>query len=165
MKRLTAMTVASIVGFGLASGALAQTPTPSQPPPARDRSESRPAFQKPSDVVESKRLIGVRVKDAQNKDIGEIDQLLVDPQSGRVTHAVIGVGGMLGIGESHVVVPWSEVKLSRDRDNPDRTVVMMDRAALERAPRYTSERDRVPATSPRTEPRATGSGGTTGDRK
>jgi sporulation protein YlmC with PRC-barrel domain len=163
MKKLTAMTVASIVGFGLASSALAQTQTPSQAPPAR---EPRTSFQKPADVVESKRLIGTRVKDAQNKDIGEIDQLLVDPQSGRVSHAVIGVGGLMGIGESHVVVPWSDVKLSRDRDNPDRVVVMMDRATLERAPRYAGDRDRAPATSPRTEPRSgTAPGTTSGERK
>jgi len=167
MKKFTAVTVASIVGFGLASGAFAQTQAPSRDPQAPPRT----TFQKSADAVESKKLIGTRVKDAQNKDIGEIDQLLVEPQDGRVTHAVIGIGGLMGIGESLVVVPWSEVKLSRDRDNADRWIVVMDRTTLDRAQRYTaSDRDRTPATSPRTEPsrapRDPGPApGTTGDRK
>jgi sporulation protein YlmC with PRC-barrel domain len=170
MKRFTVMSVASILALGVASGAVAQqTQTPPRDPqaqPPRERSEARETFQKPADAMESKKIIGVRVKDAQNKNLGEIDQLLVDPQEGKVTHAVIGVGGLMGIGETHVVVPWSDVKLSRDRDNADQWVVTMDQATLDRAPRYAADRDRTPATSPRTEPgRAPADRGTTGDRR
>jgi sporulation protein YlmC with PRC-barrel domain len=167
--------VASALGFGLAADGHAQA---TQQPRDRDQmqqrdtregdrarrpgtaAEQRQTFQVPADAVESKRLVGTRVKDPQGKDIGEIDQLIVDSKEGRITHAVIGVGGFLGIGETHVVVPWSDVRVTRDQENRDQMIVRMDQATLERAPRYERvagrDRERAPATSPRTEPGRTG---------
>lgn len=119
------------------------------------RDTQRQAWQKPADAVESNKLIGARVKGADGKDVGEIDALIVDTD-GKVSHVVVGRGGVAGIGETKVVVPWSDVKMSwdRDRDNP---VITMDSTALERAPRYERgairDRERTPAASPATTPK------------
>lgn len=119
------------------------------------RDTQRQAWQKPADAVESNKLIGARVKGADGKDVGEIDTLIVD-KDGKVSHVVVGYGGVAGIGETKVVVPWSDVRMSwdRDRDNP---VVTMDATTLQRAPRYepraVRDRDRTPAASPTTTPR------------
>ena len=40
------------------------------------------------------------------KNIGKIDALLIDPKEGKVSHAVVGMGGMLGVGDEKVVVPY-----------------------------------------------------------
>ena len=106
----------------------------------------------PANAYESDRIIGTKVKDAQGKDIGEIDALIIDSQDGKVSHAVIGKGGLLGVGEQKVVVPWSEVKMTRDKDG-DRVAVTMDQSKLDSAPRYerrAATRDRAPAASPGT---------------
>jgi PRC-barrel domain len=50
---------------------------------------------------------GARVKNLQNEDIGAIDELLIEPPSGRVRFAIVNVGGFLGIGGTRVAVPWT----------------------------------------------------------
>jgi hypothetical protein len=54
------------------------------------------------------KVVGSRIKNLQNQDIGTIDGLIFNPDMGRVRFAVLGVGGFLGAGETKVVV--------RDRD-------------------------------------------------
>jgi PRC-barrel domain len=65
-----------------------------------------------------------------------VESLLIDPQTGKVSEVVIGVGGVLGIAEKRVVVPWSDLQLGR-----------YDRSA-------SAARDRTssPSASPRTTP-------------
>jgi sporulation protein YlmC with PRC-barrel domain len=156
-KLLVAALVPSFLALAAADALAQQRPStsPSDRPAAdrpADRKDVGPAFTMPANAFESDRIIGTRVKDAQGKDIGEIDALLVDAQDGKITHAIIGLGGMLGVGERKVAVPWSDVKMSRDGDG-DRVAVTMDRAKLENAPRYErrqAARDRAPAASPGT---------------
>lgn len=119
----------------------------------RDSDKMRTAWTKPADVVESKKLIGARVKGADGKDVGEIDQLLVNQDDGKISHVVIGKGGFAGIGETKLVLPWSDMKV---RWEDDKAVVSVDAAALDRAHRYEvrdRDRDRAPAASPTTTPR------------
>ena len=42
--------------------------------------------------------------------IGEIDHLIIDKISGRVTYAVMSFGGFLGLGHSHYPLPWGALK-------------------------------------------------------
>jgi sporulation protein YlmC with PRC-barrel domain len=118
----------------------------------RDAASQHPAWQKPQDTMESSKLIGARVKAADGKDIGEIDSLIV-AKDGKVTHVVVGKGGVAGIGETKVVVPWADVKLTSDRDR-ETPVVTMDPSVLDKAPRYErrASRDASPAASPSTTP-------------
>jgi osmotically-inducible protein OsmY/sporulation protein YlmC with PRC-barrel domain len=99
-----------------------------------DREPERPTWSKQEGLYESSRLIGARVKNAQGKDIGEIDQLIVDPKDGRITHAVLGVGGLLGIGEKKLVVPWSEIRVAHEGQRTPK--VTIDEGTLGKAPRY-----------------------------
>ena len=87
-------------------------------------------------MYDSSALIGMRVRNTQGKDIGEIEALLVNARDGRVSHAVVGVGGLLGVGEKHLVVPWSDVSISSDSERANRTVATLDQSLLDRAPRY-----------------------------
>lgn len=50
----------------------------------------------------------------QNK-IGDVDDVLVD-KSGKVTGLVIGVGGFLGVGTKDVIVPFSDVNVTKKND-------------------------------------------------
>ena len=42
--------------------------------------------------------------------IGDIDHLMIDKLSGRVTYAVMSFGGFLGLGHSHYPIPWAALK-------------------------------------------------------
>ena len=116
---------------------------------------TRETWQHPQGVVETEKLIGARIKNAEGKDLGEIDGLLVSEREGKVSHVIVGRGGVAGIGETKVVVPWSDVKLRWEGNNP---VVSIDASVLDRAPRYerrqaSGDRDRgTPSASPATSP-------------
>lgn len=143
MKSSALMAVALTLGLGLsANGVLAADK------PMKDRA----AFTVDSAHMDSKHLIGMKVTTPDDKNVGEIDQLIVKTSDGKISHAVIGLGGFVGLGERHVVVPWSDVKIRNDRKD---MVAVIDRAILDNAPRYTrGDRDRTPAASPATAPAA-----------
>jgi sporulation protein YlmC with PRC-barrel domain len=122
--------------------------------PAANRAADKPertAWQAPAGVHTSSELIGTRIKNAEGKDIGEIDQLVIDPTSGNVTHVIVGLGGLLGVGETKVVVPFSDIKLGTQHQG-GKAVVTMDASKLDTAPRFERRqvsRDLSPAASPR----------------
>jgi hypothetical protein len=67
-----------------------------------------------------------------------------------ISHVVIGVGGLAGVGEKKVVVPWSDLKFAPVTEGK-KNAITIDAAKLERAPRYdrSARSDAAPAASPR----------------
>ena len=51
-------------------------------------------------------LIGYSVKNAQGEELGAIEELVINPQDGRITYAVLSVGGFLGMGDKLFAIPW-----------------------------------------------------------
>jgi hypothetical protein len=160
MKKLLVGIAALVVAAPLMADA--QTPTRPADKPAsnreiskqRDTRDTRPAWKNDAGLHDSGDIIGTRIKNAEGKDIGEIDRLMIDPSSGKVSHVVVGLGGFLGVGEKKVVVPWSDLKMSA-ATNGKKALITMDQAKLENAPRYerTAKADRSPSASPSTSPR------------
>ena len=120
---------------------------------AQDRPmKDRAAFTVDPGHMDSKHLIGMKVITPDDKHVGEIDHLVVNMRDGKVSHAIVGLGGLVGVGEKHVVVPWSQVKIRESRDRKD-AMAIIDRNALDAAPRFTGvDRERGPAASPSTAP-------------
>lgn len=147
MKKLLAGLAAVVFAAPLIVSA--QTTRPADKP-ARDtaRDTQAPAW-KHAGLHETKDIIGTRIKNAEGKDLGEIDQLLID-RNGKVSHVIIGVGGLAGVGEKKVVVPWSDLKFAPVTEGK-KNAITMDEAKLERAPRYdrSARSDAAPAASPR----------------
>lgn len=61
-------------------------------------------------LISSEDVNGTNVYGAGDAKVGEIDHLMIDKMSGRVTYAVMSFGGFLGLGHSHYPVPWSALK-------------------------------------------------------
>ncbi len=98
----------------LASTAFAQSPAPSTSPSSSSMSQSsmsQPMSHKGQ--WRSSKVIGVNVYNANNENLGEINELLVD-QSGKVQAVVIGVGGFLGMGERYVAIPFEKLQWSNE---------------------------------------------------
>ena len=162
MKKVLVGIAALIVATPLMANAQTSAP-PARPAdrPASDVSkqrdaarDTRPAWKNDARLHDSGDIIGTRIKNAEGKDIGEIDRLMIDHQSGKISHVVVGLGGFLGVGERKVVVPWSDLKLTAAADGK-KAMITMDQAKLESAPRYerTAGADRSPSASPATSPR------------
>lgn len=107
--------MASLLGTTLlASAAFAQNPAPSTSPSSSSMSQSsmsQPMSHKGQ--WRSSKVIGVNVYNANNENLGEINELLVD-QSGKVQAVVIGVGGFLGMGERYVAIPFEKLQWSNE---------------------------------------------------
>ncbi|MBO9515427.1 MAG: PRC-barrel domain-containing protein [Variovorax sp.] len=93
-----------------------------------------------ADVISSDRVEGTSVYNTSGDKLGTIDDLMIDKVSGQVRYAVMEFGGFLGIGTDRYPVPWSMLKYDTGLDG---YVVPLDKATLERAPRYTD--DKMPA--------------------
>jgi sporulation protein YlmC with PRC-barrel domain len=148
MRKTVAVLTVSLLTFVLGLTASAQQTRPTEP----SAQPQRQAWMPPSGTVEAKQIIGMRVKSDQGKDIGEIDQLILNPADGKVGYVVLGRGGLMGIGEQKVVLPWSDLRIQADPANRNRWVATVDQAKVDGAPRYEARRDAAPAASPATTP-------------
>ena len=79
--------------------------------------------------------VGVTVK-VEGRDGGSgglVHAVMVGKRSGRVTHAVLSLGGFLGIGKSFYPVPWTLLSYDPVRDV---YVVTVDKSLLEGGPSW-----------------------------
>lgn len=82
-------------------------------------------------------LIGQTVKGTSGKELGDVNNLVVD-EKGDVTAAVIGVGGILGIGEKNIAVPFASLAQQKDEDGNPFIVVNLTKEQIEKAPEFKS---------------------------
>ena len=80
-------------------------------------------------------LTGARVYGSGDKDIGEIDRLLLT-DDGKLDRAVIDVGGFLGIGEHPIAVTMDELNIQRNEDGDVRVYIDGTQAELEKQPAF-----------------------------
>lgn len=77
-------------------------------------------------------IIGTRVRSADGRDIGEIEDLVLSADD-RVVTAVVSVGGLLDIADRLVAVPYADLRRWRD----DATLAIpLTNAEIEAAPTY-----------------------------
>lgn len=56
-------------------------------------------------------IIGDKVQSPQGKDLGKIDNLMVNLLDGRIEYAIIEFGSFLGIGGKLFAIPFSELQV------------------------------------------------------
>ncbi|MBL9169454.1 MAG: PRC-barrel domain-containing protein [Verrucomicrobiales bacterium] len=61
-------------------------------------------------------VIGMNVINQENKKCGEVDNLILDLETGRIVHVIISSGGVLGIGDTLNVVPPNVLRYNASRD-------------------------------------------------
>lgn len=57
-------------------------------------------------------LIGADVVDPQGKGLGDVYDVVMNPQTGKITYLVLGRGGVFGVGENHIPVPWEAFRMT-----------------------------------------------------
>lgn len=65
------------------------------------------------EAVQTNQIIGKNVKNNKGETVGEIKNLVIDPQSGRILLATVSVGGFLGIADSTYPVPWKSFQVKK----------------------------------------------------
>lgn len=89
-------------------------------------------------------ITGDTVKNANGDDLGNIEEIVIDLDSGRVAYTVLAAGGFLGLGEKFFAIPWDMITV--DTDNHE-VILDVDKELLEKAPGF--DRDNWPEASDR----------------
>jgi sporulation protein YlmC with PRC-barrel domain len=58
----------------------------------------------------SDQLLDVDVRNAGNETLASVHDLVMNPQTGKIAYLILARGGIFGIGESFVPVPWADFK-------------------------------------------------------
>jgi sporulation protein YlmC with PRC-barrel domain len=118
-----------IVVFALLSFVLASLPVAAQ--------TTAPAPQtvaKGTNLPRASKLIGTDVENAKGENLGKIEDVVLDPQDGRVAYAVLSFGGFLGLGEKYFAIPWSALTAKAGED--DTLILNVDQEKLKNAPGF-----------------------------
>lgn len=88
-------------------------------------------------LVSAKRLVGMSVRNGAGDIIGDVKDLLVDFNSGRVNQLLVSSGGFLGVADQVSVVPPGAFRFS----NQDQYLVLdVSKETLVAAPRYQADK-------------------------
>lgn len=98
----------------------------------RDAMGAIQSIEKPT-VVSAQDIEKLKLQGSQGEKIGSIEEVIVDPNTGRVAYAVVGLGGFLGIGERSFPVPWAAFQPAPDGDG---LVLNIPRDRLTGAPQF-----------------------------
>lgn len=115
----------------LGGAAVAQT-TPAMPPAG---GAAVPTAMQPGQI-RAEQLIGEDVYNAANEEIGEIEDLVIDPRSGTVVAVLIELEGALGLAQRHIAVPLSRVQMSGN----DRITLNASAEEIKAMPSYQHQR-------------------------
>lgn len=120
-KKLTALCAASLLGM---LGAIAH---------ADEQNQSQPQSGQPQaalGVVRLSKLMDANVKSKSGENLGQVEDFLINPRTGKVDYAVLGRGGFLGMGEQRIPVPWSALSIQSQQA----LTVSVDKQKLKSAP-------------------------------
>ena len=92
-----------------------------------------PATNYPS-LVGATDIKGTNVKNLQGQDLGQIEDVLIDPDTGQVRFVILEVGGFLGLGSTRVAVPLSAFQITKE-GNKAKWMLDADKEKLKNAPK------------------------------
>jgi sporulation protein YlmC with PRC-barrel domain len=86
----------------------------------------------------SSKLMGMSVRNPEGDDLGKIEDLVIDIESGQVRYAALSFGGFLGVGDKLFAVPMKAMKFAPS-DDDSHFVLDVDKQRLENAPGFSPE--------------------------
>ncbi len=69
----------------------------------------------PRPLVTSERVKGTAVIDVEGHKVGKIEEIAIDKATGQVVYAILGEGGVLGLGEHYRPLAWNDLTYDPER--------------------------------------------------
>src|SRR5205085_11828129 len=87
-------------------------------------------------LIGSDKVEGTAVYGPDRNKIGSIERVMIDKISGKVSYAVLGFGGFLGLGNDHYPLPWQSLKYDTELGG---YIIGITTKELSRAPKYSEK--------------------------
>lgn len=100
---------------------------------AQDKPKLRPPADRTYHLYKASELMGKNVTNPKGENIGEIKDIVIDVDRGRIAYAVLDFGGFLGIGDKYFAIPWSSLGLT---DDGKKFTLDADKNRLKNAPGF-----------------------------
>ena len=84
-------------------------------------------------VVAKKSILGAKVINTAQEDLGKIEDLVIDARNSRVAYAILSFGGVLGLGDKHFAIPWEVLTFDLSQKM---AVIDIDKDRLKNAPGF-----------------------------
>jgi sporulation protein YlmC with PRC-barrel domain len=130
-------TLLSVATATLLTMALTATQAQEKQQEVGERAASQEASQEKMEMSRASKIIGTDVKNAKGENLGEIKDVVLNPQDGKVVYAVVSFGGVMGMGNKLFAVPWSVLRRHGDKDY---YLLDMDKDTLKKAPGFDKKR-------------------------
>ena len=98
-----------------------------------------------TNVLSASTLIGNKIYNLEGEKLGDIKDVMLDVDLGRVAYAVLSFGGFLGMGDKLFAIPFEAFRVD---PASDRIILNVPKETLQNAPGF--EKDRWPSTADRT---------------
>ena len=82
------------------------------------------------------KILNTAVKNIAGDNLGDIKELVLDPESGQIAYAVVTFGGVFGVGNKLFAVPFQALRWVRDEEY---YVLNIAKSVLENAPGFDND--------------------------
>lgn len=128
--KLTSLALAGAMSF-TAAGSLGQASAQT----AGSGVSAEFVTQQPTNEWLARVFIGQKVHNVAGETIGDINDLVFD-RKGRISTVIIGVGGILGMGEKSVGVPFDALTFTLGKEGERLIIVKLSKGDLVKAPGF-----------------------------
>ncbi len=122
--------IAVTMATALCAQVLLAAPPPDQTQDQQTKGSSSQATSSSTSGLPFSKLKGADVKSNDGQDLGKLEDIVIDQQSGKVNFAIVGKGGALGIGEKRMPVPWQAIHI----DSQKHLSLKVDKQKMQSAP-------------------------------
>ena len=80
-------------------------------------------------------LVGAGVRNPQDESLGDLKDVMIDADSGKIAYGVLSFGGVLGVGNKLFAIPWDAFRVDSEKE---RLVLDVPKNRLKDAPGFDS---------------------------
>lgn len=98
----------------------------------RNNDRNHRNLNQPGTMVLGSNILNASATNSQGQDLGDVEDIVVNPEDGKVVYTAVAYGGLLGIGEKHFAISCEDVS----RVGQDKIFLDVDKSELENKPGF-----------------------------